>query len=180
MTEQQISVGELKEYWKYIENLKDGDVIERYVATYEMPAWNEICYGLDWRLHRADAGYFGRKEHGYCGVYRVIGLVTDNAIRPATISRACGDDESGTLYLGETGWLNQRLNQLRRSLHGEDTHGASRMWRQSAALKSRFPSSKLGVAVLFTKVRMHGWIERDLVRAYLNSFGDTPPLNCSF
>jgi hypothetical protein len=180
MPEKQISVHELKQYWEYIGNLKSGQLIEHHVGTSEMPPWDEICYELDWRVLKADDGYFDKKRFGYCGVYRLIGLATENALRIATIERTCGADVTGTLYLGEAGWLNERLNQLRRSLGREDTHGASLMWRQSVALQSKFPTNKLGIGILFTGATMHGWIERDLIRAYLNTFGDTPPLNCSF
>ena len=179
--EQQISVSELKEYWRQIENVENGSTIgRRCITTIEMPPWDKLCSELGWQLYRADAGHFGKKHHGYSGVYRLIGLETDKPFKPATISRTCGEDVSGTLYIGEAGWLNERLNQLRRSLRREDTHGASRLWRQSAALVAKFPSNKLGVGMLFTNPGMRGWIERDLIGAYLNSFGDTPPLNCSF
>jgi hypothetical protein len=53
------------------------------------------------------------------------------------------------------------------------------MWRESRVLGS-IPLSNLGIAMLGTSVRMHEFIERDLIRAYFNSFGDTPPLNCSY
>ena len=180
MAEQQISVRELEEYWEWRANLKNGEEIRRYVQTSQMPPWSKICSDLPWQHFMVDDGYFSKKDHGFCGVYRLIGLATENRFKPAAISRACGEDASGTLYVGESGWLNERLNQLRRSLHGEDTHGASDMWRQSELLKSTFPSNKLGVSMLFTDVLMHGFVERDIIRAYLNSFGDTPPLNCSF
>jgi hypothetical protein len=173
-----VSVRELEEYWEYRESLKDGDTLERHIGTYEMPPWDEICSELSWHFDKV--GRFSRKGHGYCGVYRIIGLATDKAFKPAAISRACGEDVSGTLYVGESRWLNERLNQFRRSLRGEDTHGASRLWRQSMTLKSKFPSNQLGIATFFTRVRMHEVIESDLIRAYLDSFGDTPPLNCSF
>lgn len=176
-----ISVSELEDYWKYRQNLKNGEIIMRYIETSEMPPWEAICLHLNWHIYRVNAGYFSRKDVGYVGVYRLVALEVDDApTRPATIRRVCGEDRSGTLYIGEGGWLNQRLNQLRRSLRSEDTHGASRMWRDSAVLKSKFPLNKLRVAVLFTPVGMSGHIEQDLIRAYLNSFGDTPPLNCSY
>jgi hypothetical protein len=177
---EQVTVQELRDYWTYIDELKPGQAIERYIETSAMPSWDQICQQLDWDHYKLNDGYFSRKDHGFCGVYILFGLETEKRLAPATINRNCGQDQNGTLYIGEAGWLNQRLNQMRRSLRGEDTHGASRMWRQSAILNSRFPSNKLGVAILLTRVSMHPWIERDLIRAYLNSFGDTPPLNCSF
>src|SRR5580704_4065015 len=94
-----------------------------------MPAWADLCSELDWESHLVDAGYFAKKHHGFCGVYRLIGLATESEVhKPATLSRACGQDTSGTLYIGEAGSLNSRLNQLRRSLFSrEDSHGAIRM-----------------------------------------------------
>ena len=181
MSTQQASVHELKEFWKYRENLKPGDIIENYIESSRMPPWDEICFELNWHLYTVDGGYFSKKDHGYTGVYRLIGLEKDNDLtNPATLSRICGQDSSGTLYIGESGWLNQRLNQLRRSLKREDTHGAIRTWRSTPVLKSRFPPNRLGVGILFTAVGMSAAVEQDLIQAYMNSFGDTPPLNCSY
>jgi len=180
MTDTRISVWELQEYWNYIETLEPGQVIERHIHGSQMPLWDKICSELGWRVHKLDDGYFDRKRFGYCGVYRLIGLATNEAVSPATISRSCGEDSTGTLYVGESGWLNERVNQMRRSLRGEGTHGASSLWSRSEILQSKFPREKLGVAMLFTNPKMHPWIESDLMSAYLNSFGDTPPLNCSF
>ena len=180
MVDSQVSVSKLQDYWRYIEGLKDSVVIEGYIPTSKMPPWDEICSELPWQTYCIDGGPFRNKHHGYCGVYRLIGLVTDRPLKPATISRTCTDDATGTLYIGEAGWLNDRLNQLRRSLHSEDSHPASRMWKQSPVLRSKFPANKLGVSLFFTSVRMHKLVESDLIRAYLNAFGDTPPLNCSF
>jgi hypothetical protein len=178
MPSETVSVSELQNYWKYVEGLKSGDVIERHVWTREMPTWGEICDVLPWRLYRI--GRFTQKNHGYCGVYRLVALAHEKVWRPACIPRLGGEDETGTLYVGETGWLNTRLNQLRRSCKGETTHGAGRMWRDCDVLQERYPLSKLGIAILATRRSMHGLIEADLIRAYLNSFGDTPPLNCSY
>lgn len=182
MGEQQLNVRELKEHWKYLDALNEGDTVDRYISTDKMPPWDEICSRLRWTLYRADGGYFSRKRLGFCGVYRLIGLAAENDVRrPATINRVCGQDASGTLYVGEAGSLNQRLNQFRRSLGiREDSHGASRMYRQSAPLQSMFPTNKLAVAVFFTSRYLSTAVEHDLMRAYLNTFGDTPPLNCSY
>jgi hypothetical protein len=48
------------------------------------------------------------------------------------------------------------------------------MLRQIALLD--FPSDRLGIALLFTGSATRG-VERDLIHAYINSFGDAPPLN---
>jgi hypothetical protein len=172
------SVAELEAYWEYYDNLKDGDVITQFVHTPAMPSWSKICLSLHWHQNRL--GRFREKHHGFCGVYRLVALTNERWWHPARIPRLGGEDDSGTLYIGEAGWLHQRLNQLRRSCTKEDSHGVGKMWRDCDLLRGRFPLNKLGVAILGTSVQMRKKIEYDLIRAYLNSFGDTPPLNCSF
>jgi hypothetical protein len=57
----------------------------------------------------------------------------------------------------------------------EDSHGAISMLKQIRCL-DYFPK-KLGIALLFTSLSDTKSVEKDLIRAYMNSFGDTPPLN---
>jgi len=178
MTPERISAAQLQDYWEYYENLKDSDVVERFVSSPMMPSWSDICYGLRWRLYRL--GRFREKSHGFCGVYRLVALAHERSWEPAHIPRLGGEDGSGTLYVGEAGWLHERLNQLRRSCAKEDSHGAGRMWRDCDLLRDRFPLNRLGIAIFSTSVPMRKKIEAHLIRAHLNSFGDTPPLNCSF
>jgi hypothetical protein len=182
MSDQKIDVADLRAYWDYLGTIEEGFEIKQHVLTTKMPPWNDICIELSWRWYGVNDGFFRRKHHGYCGVYRLVGLEADGAFsKPAAISRLGGQDRSGTLYIGESGMLNERLNQLRAALlRGGDTHGAGRMWRDSTLLVSRFPTSRLAIAMLATDPRFGEWIEKDLIRAYLNSFGDSPPLNCSF
>lgn len=177
MVREQLSVGELQEYWKTI---KEGKVIPDYIETDRLPSWDDICWCLKWDVFTVEGGAFTKKHHGYCGVYRLFGLSDGNAKRPATICRLQGEDRHGTLYIGKSGWLNERLNQFRRSLESEGTHRAAVTWRRCATLRTRFPLSRLGIGLLYTAADMEGFIESDLIRAYLNTFGDTPPLNCSF
>jgi hypothetical protein len=142
-----------------------------------MPPWIEVCSGLSWELHRIEGGYFSAKSHGFCGVYRLIALEAEggNLTKPATLNRVGGQDTSGTLYIGEAKSLSNRLNQLRRSATShEGSHGAIGMLRQIRLLD--FAPNKLGIALLFTGRDTRG-VERDLIRAYMNSFGDAPPLN---
>ena len=143
----------------------------------QMPPWDQICRVMSWQHYLLGGGYFGRKEFGYSGVYRVFALeIKDDISRPATLNRLCGQDPSGTLYIGEAVDLSRRLNQLRRTAenHRERSHGAAIMLRQITGLD--YPPARLGVAVLFTGSRTRE-IERDLLWAYINTFGDTPPLN---
>jgi hypothetical protein len=88
----------------------------------------------------------------------------------------CGQDTTGTLNIEHAGNLNNRLNQLRRSLLGsEKPHGAYRL-KDIPLLEKQFSSNKLAIALLFTG-NSPSLVEGDLIKAYMNSFGDTPPLN---
>ena len=171
MYTQQVSVYELKKYWRTVDGLAEGDRMEE-IPLFYMPPWNDLCSELDWKSCLLEDAYFSRKHHRYCGVYRLIGLASEGDLtRPATLSRLCGQDTTGTLYIGYASSLNKRLNQLR-----QGSHNAVRMLRSVPLLK--FPSKSLAIAFLFTGLAARA-VERDLIRAYMNSFGDTPPLNYS-
>lgn len=173
----QINVDELREHWRRLHALKDGEWIGA-VSIYQMPPWSAICEQLDWRLYRLNGGHFSAKRHGRCGVYRLIALEDAGDIsKPATLRRLCGEDASGTLYIGEAGDLSLRLNQARRSARprrSEGSHSAIGMLKQLKHLD--YFRGQLGVALMFTGRHTRA-IERDLLHAYINSFGDTPPLN---
>jgi hypothetical protein len=173
----QISIEDLQERWQQFHALKEGEGIEA-LSIYEMPPWETICEQLDWHHHLLSGGYFDAKRHGFCGVYRLIALENAGDVyRPAKLSRLCGVDASGTLYVGKASDLSIRLNQLRRSARNyrsEGSHGAISMLRRIKRLD--YPEEKLAVALLFTG-RLTGAVESDLLYAYINSFGDMPPLN---
>jgi len=159
------------------------------VQPNRMPSWHSICFELDWHTSFGMEHSFTMKRHGAgYGVYRIIGLSNEPFPRPATINRLGGEDTSGTLYIGE-GWLPGRINQFRYW----DKHGGAGRYRNCRILMERFPLSKLGVSILYNRKAMAGgdadskltqkamaeMVEKDLLLTYLNTFGDTPPLNCS-
>jgi hypothetical protein len=172
MYTRQVSVYELQKYWRAVET-RDG--IEVLPLCY-MPPWNDLCSDLGWELHLVEGGYFSRKHHDYWGVYRLIGLTSEGDLtRPAVLNRVCGQDATGTLYIGYAISLSHRLNQLRRSLLSrEDSHSAVRMMNRIPLLK--FPPNKLAIALRSTG-RYPRFVERCLIEAYINSFGDPPTLN---
>lgn len=172
-----VSIGELKKYWRALGTLVEGESMNA-LHQRQMPPWEHICSELDWQLYLVDEKYFRRKHHGYWGVYRLIGLEVDNDItRPVTLNRVCGQDKSGTLYIGKSNFLNERLNAIQRTaFRRERSHGAISMLRQIPKLG--FLPNKLAVALMFTEIKPRA-VERDLISAYINSFGDTPPLNYS-
>jgi hypothetical protein len=171
------SVLQLREYWDAVAALKDGESI-RAMHPCQMPPWKDICNQLHWRLHRADGGYFSEKHHGSCGVYRLVALESNGKLTaPASLNRLCGQDPTGTLYIGCASRLHSRLNQVRRSVRAyraEGSHGAVAALRALPGVS--LPPTKLAIALLFTE-RCIRSIEDDLIRAYMNTYGDAPPLN---
>ena len=172
-----LSIDDLQEYWRHLHALGDGETI-RVLSIYEMPPWEKICSQLNWKVHRVAAGYFTDKNYGRRGVYRLIALEAANDLRSvATLNWICGQDPTGTLYIGEASNLATRLNQMRRTARArrsERSHSAISMLRRIRRLD--YPPEKLGVAVMFTGRSTRG-VERDLLSAYINSFGEMPPLN---
>src|SRR5437899_7209935 len=114
-----------------------------------MTAWTCCAMSLDDRVTR-QPGYGSHGGWGYRGVYRLIGLADDHAIsKPATITRLHGQDTTGTLYIGQSSSLHQRLNRLRRSLSkGALTHSAGVTLQDCLILRDRFPSQRLAVTML--------------------------------
>ncbi|WP_156527877.1 hypothetical protein [Bradyrhizobium stylosanthis] len=172
-----IGINDLQEHWRRLHALEEGELIGVIDLT-QMPPWKVICGQLHWQTYELGGGYFSAKHHGFCGVYRLIALETPHDLsKPAKLARVGGEDDSGTLYLGEASDLSLRLNQMRRtarSYRSERSHGAINMLRQLRALD--FPEEKLGVALMFTGRHTRS-VERDLLHAYINSFGEMPPLN---
>jgi hypothetical protein len=164
-----IRVYELKKHWKAVEALAEGESVES-IRPGRMPPWNEICSELGWEKHLLTDGHFSNKSHGYCGAYRLVGLTSENDLKtPVTLNRVCGQDVTGTLYIGEAGSLHERLNQIRLS-----THDGVKMLNSYSPLK--IPLNRLAIALLFTG-RSHRSVEGDLNHAYIKSFGELPPLN---
>jgi hypothetical protein len=169
-----ISVTELKNYWRRWESSQNEAFYIIPISC--MPPWRDVCSQLRWRSRLLEPWSFSRKRWNHCGVYRLVALASDNQLEsPAVLSRICGQDTTGTLYIGDAGDLGNRLNQLRRSLRGgERSHHAATILRDTPLLE--FPSIRLAVSALFTG-KSTGLVEKHMVMAYINSFGDTPPLN---
>jgi hypothetical protein len=172
-----VSVSELKEYWRSIGRLTEGQSLQGLFQR-QMPPWNDLCSELNWELHIVDQRYFARKHHGYWSVYRLIGLESEGDVsKPVTLNRVCGHDTTGTLYIGKSNSLNERLNAIRRTaLNNKHSHDAVGMLKSIPKLD--FLPNRLAIALLFTEIKPRS-VERDLITAYINTFGDTPPLNYS-
>lgn len=165
---------ELWDHWETLEKrIAEG---ERVIRPWEMPPWDDICSQLDWRTHLIDEHYFSKKRYGFRGVYRLIALAAEGDLKkPLALNRICGPDPTGTLYIGRSIRLSRRLNELRRAALGRGRlHSAPKMLRR---FPLEFPANKLAVALLFTRGVHPSTVETDLIEAYMNSFGDAPPLN---
>ena len=171
----QFSVGLLKEYWKKFDTLTVDEAMLS-LSISQMPPWTDLCSGLRWETHSITSGSFSEKYHGRGGVYRLIALApAGDSIGPAILNRVCGQDATGTLYIGEAGTLSARLNQVRRSFRRERSHGAINMLRKIPVLN--YPPNRLAVALCFTSAQSRKLVEEHLIYAYINSFGEMPPLN---
>jgi hypothetical protein len=174
--QRQITIDDLRSNWE-----ADASIDH---APERMPPWNEVCSGLPWKPFCRpilSARLFKEQSFFYPGVYRLIGLASCRAAGDARnevagINRACGQDTTGTLYIGRGRPLGSRLHALRRSLRrGSPEHGAPETLRYYARLNQNFPPNKLAIAVL--RCFKCEYAEGDLLDAYINSFGEIPPLN---
>jgi hypothetical protein len=151
--------------------------------------WNLCQHGLIFASVRLCVGKragglidkpFRKKNFGYSGVYRLYGVASEDGPGfkkgwPGVINRACGTDMTGTLYIGRARRLSDRLNGLRRALlTGHGSHDVPSMLRYLMRLHQAYPSNTLKVALLpFANYKR---VESDLIDAYVNSFGELPPL----
>jgi hypothetical protein len=105
------------------------------------------------------------------GVYRLIGLRENGA--PAPISRVCGIDSTGTLYIGaaDRGNLDGRLGSLV-STHRPD-HKSGDHIPLLPKLAERFPPQRL--AVVWECTDQPYKREEELKDAYKAEFGERPP-----
>ena len=178
--QQQITVDDLRRKW-------EADVTIENIPTQRMPPWDAVCFDLSWKPDCCPilGSRFKKLRFDYPGVYRLIGCASRETIKrnqrfrvvfPTVINRACGQDTNGTLYIGCGRPLSSRLNALRRSLHrGSAEHGAPETLRYYSRLNQIFPPDKLAIAVF--QCFNCKYAESDLLDAYINSFGEIPPLN---
>jgi hypothetical protein len=147
--------------------------------------WNEFVPGLWSRLYRLDqvGSYVARRCKAKSGVYRLVGLAEPGINAPATFDRICGRDQTGTLYIGCAGrrsTLPTRLQQLVRTLsdrgrrRNNSEHSAGDLLLHKL-LSQQFPPNNLAVSWSYHTDAFIA--ENDLLRSYIRSFGEAPPLN---
>jgi hypothetical protein len=125
------------------------------------PHWNVEVPG-SWYGPRSVKGvgsYIGKYVKPRSGVYRLVAVGDIKSMLPMTINRVCGQDQTGTLYIGvaHNGTVRLRLQQLVRSLHETrrfrypKEHGAGIMIGRSPQLKQMFPRECLAVDWAYPK-----------------------------
>ena len=108
----------------------------------------------------------------YAGVYRLVALTDSHSLVPSPISRVCGVDDTGTLYVGASkGSLAVRVSDLIKTYHRDYKSSPHR--ELPKRLADRFPDDKLAISWELTN---EPWVrEAKLLTAYENSFGELPP-----
>ena len=155
--------------------------------------WNDDIPGFWTGLHRIDRinrSTFKNLRRSP-GVYRLVALADSAKNNPQPISRLCGTDQTGTLYVGMEGVCfdsKGRFGQLIRSArdvhHGRrlfkrynDEHYAGLRLRSHSILNTLFPPDKLAVEWRYVEDKLAAsQAERELFDLYFHCFGDTPPL----
>lgn len=96
--------------------------------------------------------------------------------RGVAVQRLLGADGQGVLDIGESGSVAARLGQLRACANAERRSGHMAGWRYAyLQLKERMPGHTLEVA--WRTGRDSYRLEAELMKAYLDAFGELPPLN---
>ena len=112
------------------------------------------------------------------GIYRLVALQDGLLLQPAVLNRVCGADELGTIYIGAaTRSLQSRLGQLVAQHSPERFKGGAHV-SMPAPLAKAFPANKLAVCWSYAERGMDVFaMERALLVAYRDVFGERPPLN---
>src|SRR5579885_2055053 len=117
----------------------------------------------------------------WSGVYRVFAPET-------TIRRCCGEDPTGTLYIGRAGSRGRNWSTLRTRIQSilSQRHHAITNWWLNDALKRNYPWNALSVQWAYTGKRLNYkgesfpeaiMAENYLLNCYRDSYGELPPLN---
>lgn len=125
----------------------------------------------DWTPFNAELGGALPQPGAY-----VLGLKRNG--RPATIYRLLGIDKSGTLDIGQTTNLKVRLHKLWRCVSADDVRGHSAGWRyRDLRLHERLGGE---LQISWRNDPNCYALEGATMKAYVEAFGELPPLNYSY
>ena len=135
-------------------------------------AWSTPCFvqALD------GPGKWNHVLLDFPGVYRLVALDGDGSMMPRVCKRLCGDDESGTLYVGQSAYLHGRVSLL---VGSTDPASPVQAYRKLPEILMRtFSVECLAVTWQRSDSADLAWSrEGDLLRNYVTTFGELPPLN---
>lgn len=111
------------------------------------------------------------------GVYRLVSLENDTT--PRTVSRFLGNDPSGTLYIGKATSFLDRVITLKKAIYADkyssDGHQCGTRYKSNDKIKVAFPFETLHLELIFDE--NPAALEKDLLKKYLEQFGEVPPFN---
>ena len=123
----------------------------------------------------------GNYTNQWSGVYRIFSPNT-------TIPRCCGEDPTGTLYLGRAGSRGRNWSILRTRIQSvlKQSHRAVTNWWLTDLMKQKYPWDSLALEWAYTGKRLNYkgepvpeaiMAESWLLSCYKDSYGELPPLN---
>lgn len=135
-------------------------------------AWSTPCF-----VQAVDGpGKWNHDPAEFPGVYRLVALNGHGSMTPLVCKRLCGDDESGTLYIGQSSYLHGRVSLLVRSTNPASPVQAYR--KLPEILMRTFPVECLAVTWQRSgNTDLARSKEGNLLRNYVATFGELPPLN---
>ncbi|WP_367161050.1 hypothetical protein ABUE34_13815 (plasmid) [Kozakia baliensis] len=126
---------------------------------------------------------------GKAGIYKVFSIDTKTG-KNLSIPRILDIDDSGTIYIGMSKNLSARIAEVRKSLFGAYQHGDYKSVsahqtgkKASEVFRANFPIEAMWVEIFPGDVSGEEGPydarkeESRMLSAYVDKFGDTPPLN---
>ena len=134
--------------------------------------WSSPCFVLA----EDGPGKWNYVPLNFPGVYRLVALADLYSKIPKVCTRLCGNDETGTLYIGQSSCLHGRVSLRVRST--DPSSPIQAYPNLPDVLVRAFPVASLAVtwqqsgspALALSR-------EGDLLRNYVSQFGERPPLN---
>lgn len=109
------------------------------------------------------------------GVYRLV-VLEENGGAPRPLARICGEDPSGTLYVGASRKLANRLTSLVQTYSADYKSGSHTPMIKKLA--DMYPSKLLHITCKAIAIADDPFdFEYRLVTDYVKEFGEPPPLN---